>query len=115
MIEKRGLNSLEQLKRFDPEMYELELADQKLERQTLELSQMVRMSRPEQRAEIKKQLSERVQEHFNVRQSRRELHLKRLREELEQLQKAIERRAENRDKITSRRVSELLGESDLEF
>lgn len=64
----------------------------------------------------KKQLEEAVGKHFEVRQARRELHLKRLAEELEKLRESIERRNEVREQIIGQRVAELMGkENDLAF
>ena len=55
---------LEDMKKYDPEMYELETKDQELERQTLELSQQLRRAPRDQRDALKKQLQELVQKHF---------------------------------------------------
>jgi len=106
---------LEELERVDPEMFKLEVADRDLEYRTLWLARMYRSASGDERDRYKQDLAESVQKHFNVRQSRRELHIKRLREELEQLERAIQRRMEMRKEIVDRRVSELIGESDLEF
>ncbi len=55
-----------------------------------------------------------VEEHFKVRQQRRMLELKRLEQQLQHLRQALERRAETRQKLIDRRVSELLGPEDPE-
>ena len=69
-----------------------------------------------QKEALKKQIQEIVQKHFEVRQSRRELHLKRLQEELERFAGAMERRNEGRAEIVERRVAELTGETgELDF
>ena len=112
----RDPRQFEELKRIDPELYELEKADQDLERQTFELSQQLRRAPADQQEKIRQQIPELVAKQFEVRQSRRELHLKRLQEELEQLRQAIERRNEMRDEIIARRITELIGnQSDLDF
>ncbi len=107
---------LEELKQFDPEMYELEKSDADLERQTFEMSQRYRLSPRDQQEAVKKQISELVQKHFDVRQQRRQLQLKRLQEDLERLRAAMDRRNEIRAEIIERRVTELTGKtSDLDF
>ena len=112
----RDPRQLEELKRLDPEMYELEKADQDLERQTSDLAQQYRRAPRQEREALKGKLKEVIEKHFQVRQSRRELHLKRLQEELEKLKQTIDRRNEVRKEIVERRIRELIGEqSDLDF
>ena len=66
--------------------------------------------------DLKEQLGELVNKHFEVRQQRRQLELKRLEEELERLRDAIESRNEARDELVRQRVVEILGEeAGLEF
>lgn len=110
-----GVN-LEELKKYDPEMYELENKDLELERQTFDLSQQYRRAPREQRETLKTQLQDLVQKHFEARQNRRQLQLKRLEEELERMRTAMQRRTEMQGQIVERRVSELIGDrSDLDF
>jgi hypothetical protein len=57
-----------------------------------------------------------VEQHFEVRQKRRELQVQRLAEELERLRAAIGRRNESRPAIVEQRLRDLLGEPrDLDF
>jgi len=100
------------LERTDPEMYKLLKKDSELERQTRELAIQYRRASGEQRAEIREQLKESVDKHFQVRQERRLLELKRLEAELKRLREAIERRDEARETLVGDRVLELLGEED---
>lgn len=110
------LRLMEELKELDPEMYELEKSDRELDRQTLDLSEQYRRAPVDKREALQKQLAEAVSKHFDVRQSRRKLHLKRLTDELEKLRESIERRNDVRDQIIGKRVSELMGkEDDLAF
>ena len=106
------LRMMEELKELDPEMYELEKADRELERETLELSEQYGRAPAARREALQKQLVDVVGKHFDVRQARRELHLKRLTAELEKLRDSIVRRNEVRDQIIGKRVSELKGEED---
>jgi hypothetical protein len=106
----------EELKKIDPEMYELEKNDRDLERQTLELGQQYRRAPRDERIALKKQLDVAVQQHFEARQARRQLQLKRLEEELERMRSALKRRTELRSQIVERRVLELIGEEhELDF
>jgi hypothetical protein len=115
-MRERGPHSPQDLKTFDPEMYELETKDQELERQTQEMSQQLRRAPRDQREALKKQLHELVQKHFDARQARRELQLKRLQEELERMRDGMKKRVEVRDQIIGRRVAELAGEqNDFDF
>ena len=104
------------LERTDPEMYKLLTEDYELERRTRELAIQYRRASGERRAEIREQLKESVDKHFQVRQERRLLELKRLEEELQRLREAIQRRDESRKTLVGERVLELLGdENDLDF
>jgi len=99
----------------DPEMYPLLKEDYELERQSRELALQYRRAPISQRAAIRRQLQEVVTQHFESRQRRRLLELKRLEEELKRLRDAIDRRNEAREEVVGRRVSELLGEDDIDF
>ena len=103
---------MEELKELDPELYELEKADRELDRETFELSEQVRRALASKRKELVEQLAKVVTKHFDVRQARRELHLKRLEEELDKLRNSIKRRNDVRDDIIAKRVNELIGEED---
>lgn len=103
---------LEDLKEVDPELYELEKSDMDLDRQTHQLGEQLRRAPKTKQADLRKQLNDLVQKHFDVRQARRELHLVRLAEELDKLRASMEKRKAARDQIISRRVSELVGEED---
>jgi hypothetical protein len=58
---------LEEMKKYDPEMYELEVRDRELESQTQTLAQQLRRAPLNERAELKKQLQELVDQHFDAR------------------------------------------------
>jgi hypothetical protein len=111
-----GPDRLEELKKYDPEMYELEKKDLELEQQSFDLGQQYRRAPRDQRDALKTQLQDVVQKHFEARQARRQLQLKRLEEELDRMRSAMERRTESRVQIVERRVVELIGErSDFDF
>jgi hypothetical protein len=100
----------------DPEMRELMRQDGEMDRKTHELAIRVRESRGEERTKLKTELSELVNKHFDVRQNRRELQLKRMEDELQRLREAISSRNKSRESIVTNHMKELIGEErDLEF
>jgi len=103
------------LEQRDPEMYKLLKTDHDLERETRELAMQFRRAPAPQRTAIRERIGELVGKHFEARQQRRGLELKRLEEELKRLRDAIERRNQAREEIVKRHVSELLGEDNLDF
>jgi len=105
-------HSWDALEKNDPEMYKLLQADFDLEVRERELVIQYRQAPIAQRAAVKQQLAELVDEQFGVRQERRLLELKRLEEELKRLRKAIDDRNEARKGLVGKRISQLLGEED---
>lgn len=103
------------IEKADPEMYELLKGDHDIEQQTRELAIQYRRAPAEQKPEIKKEIKKLVNEHFQLRQQRRELELKRLDEELKRLREAFEARNDAREVIVGKRVAELLGEREIDF
>jgi hypothetical protein len=107
---------MERLQQDDPEMHQLLVSDDELDRQALDIAQQIRSAKPEDRAKLKTELAEVVGKHFEVRQQRRELQIKRMEEELKRLRDAITTRNDWRGEIISKRVAELTGEvNPLEF
>jgi len=100
----------------DPEMRDLIRKDSEMERQTMDLAEQYRRASGEQRDKLKKDISELVARHFDVRQERRKLQLKRLEEELKRLRDAITKRDDSSDSIVKNRISELIGDPrELDF
>jgi DNA repair exonuclease SbcCD ATPase subunit len=103
-------------------VHNLHRRHEELERRSHDLAAELRELRergeqPERQAELMEALEHTVNEHFDVRTELREFELRRIRGELEHLQRAIEemrgdleRRARERDSIVERRVRMLLGE-----
>jgi hypothetical protein len=111
-----GPGNLEAMQKIDPEMYKLLKEDRDLERQTRELAMQYHRAPSSQREKLKPQIVELVNKHFDVRQQRRSLELKRLEDELQRLRETIDRRSKARKEIVEKRVSELVGrEDDLRF
>ncbi len=94
----------------DPEMQELIRQDHELERQSFELSHRYREAKGAARDEARTALQKSVEEHFQVRQARRELQIKRISEELARLKEQVEARNTAREDIIRRRVQELVGD-----
>ncbi len=103
---------LEALRENDPEMFKLLKADLDLDRQSRDLVLQYRKATSQQREKIKALVVETVNQHFNVRQQRRALELKRLEEELQRLRESVEHRTKARKELIEKRVSELLGPED---
>lgn len=105
------MGEYERLRREDPEMFALLNQDEVLEQQTLEMADKVRRATSDEREKLQTQLSELVNKHFDVRQQRRELQLKRMEAELSRLREAIKQRNDTRDSIIKERMTELVGEA----
>lgn len=93
-------------------MMELAKANHQLERQAQEAAHQYRRASSAEREEIRKQLGELVNKHFELRQKLRTKELERIQERIEKLRTSIEERNENREAVIERRLKELLGESD---
>jgi hypothetical protein len=104
------------LEQDDPEMFALMKSDSELEQKTFEISNQLRQLPSEQRVKLKADLTKVINEHFDVRQKRRELQIKRMDEELQKLREGLVKRNEARESIVRKRLSELTGEeSDQDF
>jgi hypothetical protein len=101
---------------LDPETAELMQKDRELEQQSMELGRKYNKAKDSaEREELRQQLVEVVEKHFQFRQDRREQQVKQLEEQLERLRKSVTKRTENKQVIIERRVSQLTGEEDLGF
>ncbi len=69
------------MKEGDPEMYGLLKQEFELQRQTVDVAVQHRRAPESQRPVVKKELEELVDRHFDIRQKRRQLELKRLEED----------------------------------
>jgi len=105
------MGDYERLRRDDPEMFALLNQDEMLEKQTLDAADQLRRAPSEQREKLQTQLGELVNKHFDVRQQRRELQLKRMAAELARLREAIKQRNDSRDTIIKERMTELVGDA----
>ncbi len=100
----------------DPEMAALNRAEFDLDQQTQELADKLRNAKGEDREKIKTEISVVVTKHFDIRQQRRELQIKRMEDELKKLREAMTKRNESKEQIIKKRLAELVGnEDDLGF
>jgi response regulator RpfG family c-di-GMP phosphodiesterase len=97
---------------FDPEMAKLYEEDSELDRLTRDLGDRYQKAKESERAEVLTKLKAAVVKHFEIRQQRRELELKRLEEQLDRLRSSMKRRGEQQDEIIKQRVDELIGKPD---
>jgi len=105
-------DSWETLQKNDPEMYELLVKDNEMDGRAMQLAVQYRRAPIVGRAAIKKELEQLLGQHFEIRQQRRVLELKRLEEELERLRNAIELRNKAREELVRKRMTQLLGEQE---
>ena len=103
---------LRRLAQDDPEMHDLLMADNDLDRQALEKAGQLRNANSETRGKLKAELAEIVGKHFEARQKRRELQLKRMEEEIQRLRDAIQARNDAREDIVNKRITELTGDAN---
>ena len=102
----------ESLEKTDPEMYKLLKAEADLDRQTTAIAKRYREADSSERDLLKKGLEKLVNQHFDARQNRRQLEIKRLEEGLQRLRDAIAERNKARNEVVNKRVKELLGQAD---
>jgi hypothetical protein len=107
-----GFRDRGSLEKSDPEMFKLFKEEMDLDRKTRELAHNYRQASTSQRDEIKKEIEKLVDQQFEVRQQHRQLGLKRFEEELQRLRNAIEQRNKARKQIVEKRVAELVGQEE---
>jgi len=106
------VQDVRRMQQDDPEMYKLLVSDNELDGQALEISEQLRRAPSEEREKLKTALKDVVNKHFEARQQRRELQLKRMEDEIKRLREAIEARNEAREEIVNKRITELTGEAN---
>ena len=94
---------------------ELNEADAKMEKEAQDLvAQYHKATTDDQRARLKAKVEELTNKHFDLRQERRSLEISHLEDRLSRVRAAIAKRDEARDLIVQIRVSQLLGELELD-
>ena len=102
------------LKESDPELYKWSVKDMKI---GLACDKLARQYREATKAgdkdrikEIRTQIADQVEEHFEVRQKMGEVKLERLERRLAEARKRLEKRAATRDDLIEKRIGELTGD-----
>jgi len=108
------LDEMTRLKEVDPEAYELRKRDYELERKTEELGKRIRDTPDgEQREEMRRRLSELLEEQFELRMQMREREAKRIEQELKEIRALLERRRQQQVEIIQRRLDQLTGDPEM--
>lgn len=106
----------ERFKETDPELYAVWKEEHDLEKSSFELGEQYRRTKDAaEKEKLKKDLTEQVAKHFDVRQKKRGLELKRFAEHLERMKASIAKRQEAKESIVKERVDELTDEDDTKF
>lgn len=107
------MRNMEELKQRDPEEYARLTKMREMERACFELSEKIR--RGEHGGdELRKQLADKLAELFELREQSRARELADLKRRVEELEKVLQKRRENRQKIVEKKMREMLGERDPE-
>ncbi len=104
---------LVELQKRDPAMFELRMADIRLDRQTDLLAQQLRDAREAddkvRYKELRDQIEAKVAEHFDIRQAIRAMEIEHLKLKLEELEERLDERDDDRKDLIEQRVEELAG------
>lgn len=109
----KRMADLKRMKEHNPDEYERVVKVNRLEQETVEMAHRLREGRTDNPPEkVRETLASGVRELFDLREESREREVKELRRRLEELEKSLEKRKANRERIIERRIRELLGEAD---
>lgn len=116
MIQRRPIvQHLVELRRIDPEMFELRIREIQLKHITEQLAEQYRhkakQGQEQEAQDLQNQLKEMVAEHFEVRQELRAQKVHRIERELAQLGGEIQQRSQKRNELIQKRVDKLVGET----
>lgn len=106
----REMRYLEDVKKRDPERYEILSREKRLENDSRELARKYRETDDEAEKErIKKEMLDLLDQIFDLRQANREFEIERLEKRLAEAKENNRKRLENKDQIIEQRLAELLG------
>ncbi|MEO0514322.1 MAG: hypothetical protein AAF086_03395 [Planctomycetota bacterium] len=104
---------LVELQKRDPAMFELRMADIRLDRQTDLLAKQLREARDaddkDRYEDLRDAIEAKVTEHFDIRQSIRAMEIENLKLKLEELEERLDDRDDDRKDLIEQRVDELAG------
>ena len=110
---RREFGRLMELKQRDPERFRQMMQERRMEQETGQLAQHYRNAKStEEKEKIKKEISERLEKLFDLREAQKAAEIKRMEEELSKQKEKAKNRKENRAKIIEQHQRELLGEND---
>lgn len=113
---RRTFQNLQYIKDNDPELFQLIQSDIDFDKALRDLSKKYRAAKSDdQKEKLRKEITEKTEKHFLVRQKRRELELERMKTWLNQLEEQVKRSRENSKYIIDRRINILLGTDLGEF
>ena len=99
------------LKKHDPKLYKLIVADEKFGRDCRQLAMKIRKGNGED-SEDRDELRKMIAEHFDVRQQRMEHNVAKLEKRLLELKNNLELRRQKSSELKSQQFAELVGNSD---
>lgn len=111
----REMRYMEEVRRNDPERYEIMKQEKLLESQSRELAKGYRKATEEEREGIRTELRSVLNRLFDLRQMNREFEIQRLEKRLEEARGNNRKRLENKESIIDLRMSELLKEGGMEW
>lgn len=102
---------LNRLKKDNPELYAKVRKEQQAEREVQKLVKSYRQTKDtKQREQLKRELRQRLETLFDLRQSHREEEIKRIEKELATLREKTAERKKNRERIIESKLNEVAGE-----
>jgi len=112
----RLMRDVEEVKKNDPEQYELMKTEGGLRRQVMDLARDCRNSEAkEDQQKLRGELQDVLGKLFDVKVQMRQREVDRLRRELERHEKAIKDARDRKDELVKERLRDLLGESEQVF
>ncbi len=103
------IEELKVLRKEKPELYELEIRQEKLEDKTHGLARGYQaVKNKKEKLKIKEQLEEVVGEQFDTREAIKEYELKQMEAELDQVKEKLRQRRANKNMIVDQRLNQLL-------
>lgn len=116
IAERIEAREMDELRRHDPERFELIKRDEELTRRTIEFAERARrVGEAEQKDKLTKELKELLDQQFDVRMQIRRLEIKDLARRLDELNAGLERRIKRKPELIERRMNELLRPEETEW
>ncbi len=115
-LREREEAELEELRRRDPERFELKKRDDELTDRTVELAEEIRRAKEgEARGKMMDELRKLLNTQFEVRMQIRKLEIREIKKHLDELLAGLDRRVRNKASLIERRMSQLLNPEETEW